>query len=113
MNFLEFISDKYISAYLENHWDGLLLDRIPLIKKLKLRLVTTAKAVYGSIGTAHTESIILPEFVRSFDQKPYIELGVGLENIFKFIRVDLVYRATHQRSDTSPFGVRATYYLSF
>jgi len=113
MDFLEFISDRYVSAYFENHWDGLFFDRIPLIKKLKLRMVTSVKALYGGLSLRHQQEMLIPDFVTHFGQVPYVELGVGLENIFKFIRVDLVYRATHQRKNVSPFGVRATYYLSF
>ena len=39
MSFFEFISDRYVGALVEQHWQGLFFDRIPLVKKLKWRLV--------------------------------------------------------------------------
>ncbi len=105
MNFLEFISDRYIMAFSENHWEGLLFDRLPGIKKLKLRLVTNVRAVYGDISDRHQEEMIIPDFVRRFGNIPYVEAAVGIENIAKFLRVDLVYRATHQIPNVSPLGI--------
>ena len=108
-----FISDQYISSYIENHWDGLLFDRIPLVNKLKLRLVTSAKFIYGSIRDEHEELILIPDFVNRFGKTPYVEVNIGVENIFKLIRVDLIYRATHQLPGESPFGVRFKYAITF
>ena len=111
--FMEFISDQYISSYIENHWDGLLFDRIPLVNKLKFRLVTSAKFLYGSIRDEHEELILIPDFVNRFGKTPYVEVNIGIENIFKLIRVDLIYRATHQLPGESPFGVRFKYAITF
>ncbi len=47
MSYFEFISDRYVGGFIEQHWQGLLFDRIPLIKKLKWRLVTTGRITYG------------------------------------------------------------------
>jgi hypothetical protein len=34
---------------------------------------------------------------------PYVEVGYGVENIFKFIRVDFIHRLTYRNaSSTSP-----------
>jgi hypothetical protein len=109
LNFFEFISDQYVGAYLENHWQGLLFDRIPLIKKLKWRLVTTARATYGSISTRHTTEMLLPDFTRQFGNIPYTEVSIGIENIFKLLRIDAFYRVTHQIAGASPWGVRVRY----
>ncbi|MFM7637601.1 MAG: DUF5686 family protein, partial [Crocinitomicaceae bacterium] len=113
MNFLEFISDRYIMAFSENHWEGLLFDRLPGIKKLKLRLVTNVRAVYGNISDRHQEEMIIPDFVRRFGNIPYVETSVGIENIAKFLRVDFVYRATHQIPDVSPLGIFFRFDLYF
>ena len=72
MNFFEFISDKYVYAFIENHWDGLFFDRIPLIKRAKLRLVTTARAVYGQIDSRHESEMIMPDFAKQFGNIPYV-----------------------------------------
>ena len=113
MNFLEFISDRYVMAFSENHWEGLLFDRLPGIKKLKLRLVTNVRAVYGDISDRHQEEMIIPDFVRRFGNVPYVETSVGIENIAKFLRVDLVYRATHQIPNVSPLGILFRFDLYF
>lgn len=118
MNFFEFISDKYVTAMIENHWDGLFLDRVPLIKKLKLRLVTTARMAYGQISDRHFEEMYLPDFTKQFGNTPYVEVSMGLENIFKVGRVDLFWRLTHTNPalpvrNIENFGVRARYYINF
>lgn len=125
MNFFEFISDRYVTALIENHWDGLFLDRIPLIKKLKWRTVTTVRAAYGQISDRHQNEMILPSFTKQFGNEPYVEVGVGIENIFTLIRVDAFWRVTH-RIPTDPndlnvfgnpkspnFGIRARYSFNF
>ena len=113
LNFLEFVSDQYMEAFIENHWDGFLFNKIPLIKKLNLRLVSSSKMAYGRLSSRHQSSMIYPSFIRSFNNIPYIESTVGIENIFKFIRVDLVWRMTHNPPGAHPLGVRARLALNF
>jgi len=107
LNFFEFISDKHVDVYLENHWGGLFLNYIPGIKKLKWRFVTSARATYGTISDRHQKQMILPDFTKQFGNTPYVEVSLGLENIFKLLRFDVFYRATHQIPGVSPFGFRA------
>lgn len=113
LSFFEFISDRYVGALVEQHWEGLLFDRIPLIKKLQWRLVTTGRMTYGAISSRHQEAMLLPDFTKKFGNTPYVELAVGIENIFKVGRVDLVWRATHLTPDISPLGVRARWAFNF
>jgi hypothetical protein len=49
MNFGEFVSDRYVSFQYRHSFEGLLLNRIPLMRKLKWRLVGTANVLYGSL----------------------------------------------------------------
>lgn len=113
LSFFEFVSDKYVGALVEQHWEGLLFDRIPLIKKLQWRLVTTGRMTYGAISDRHQEAMLLPAFTKKFGNTPYVELAVGIENIFKIGRVDLVWRVTHLTPDISPLGIRARWSLNF
>ncbi len=118
MNFFEFISDQYVSGLIENHWDGLFMDRIPLIKKLKLRLVTTGRLVYGQLSPRHSEEMRIPTFTKKFGTTPYVEVGMGIENILKLGRVDVFWRLTHldpgvKVTDIAAFGVRAKYVINF
>lgn len=113
LNYFEFISDKYVTGVIEQRWQGLLFDRIPLVKKLKWRLVTTGRIAYGSIDAKHTGEMLLPSFTKQFGKIPYTELAVGIENIFKVGRVDLVWRVTHLDPGMSPLGIRARFTFGF
>ena len=113
LNFFEFISDKYIEAVVENHWGGLFLDRIPLVKKLKLRLITTGRLAYGSISKRHETALLLPSFTKKFGKIPYAEVSVGIENIFKIGRVDFVWRLTHLDPNMSALGIRTRWAINF
>lgn len=113
LNFYEFISDQYATVYLEQHWDGFFLDRIPLIKKLQWRLVSGARATVGSLSLNSTSNILVPSFVKKFDNVPYVEANLGIENIFKFGRIDLVWRLTHLIPGENPMGVRGRLSFNF
>ncbi len=123
LNFFEFVSDRYVGAFIENHWEGLLFDRIPLIKKLKWRLVTVGRITYGAIDNRHINVMNLDPVTSSFGKVPYAEAAVGIENIFKVARVDLVWRITHNPPMTpeqtllqyrmQTLGIRARFSLNF
>jgi len=113
LNFLEFISDQYVEGYIENHWDGFFFNKVPLIKNLNLRLVSSARVAYGSLSSRHQAEMIYPNFIRFFNKTPYLESAIGIENLFKFIRVDLVWRMTHNDPGSNPLGIRARLALNF
>lgn len=103
MNFGEFVSDRFVSFQYRHNFEGLILNRIPLMRKLKWRLVSTANVLYGSLSQENKDILssespegeeTLP--VGFLDKgKPYIELGYGVENIFKFFRVGFIHRLTY------------------
>lgn len=122
LNYFEFVSDKYVGGFVEHHWEGLFFDRLPLIKKLKWRLVTSGRMTYGYLSDRHQTEMIIPNFTRRFGFIPYVETSVGIENIFKVFRVDLVWRMTHLdkinpndplEEKIIPLGVRARWNFSF
>ena len=98
MGFFEFVSDRYISAQLQHHFYGLLLNRIPLIKKLKWREFITGNILYGGLSSKNKAFNANNDF-SVLNNKPFAEAGFGLENIFKIVRVDFIYRLTY-RDDT-------------
>lgn len=118
MDFFEFVSDKYATLWVENHWDGLFLDRIPGIRRLKWRLVSTVRMAYGQLENRHQAEMLIPDFVKPFGDTPYTEVGLGIENIFMVGRVDVFWRLTHLQpgvpvTDITNFGVRARYAINF
>jgi len=113
MNYYDFVTDTYISGHFEHHFNGLILNRIPLIKQLKLRSLITFKTVYGTISDkniAINKSNI--QYVAPTD-KMYYEYGFGLENIgyknIRPLRVDFIWRGEHTSINGLPspkFAVR-------
>ncbi len=125
MNFLEFVSDHSVSANVQYYMNGFLLNKIPLIKKLKWREVFSAKVIYGGLrdenNPAYTNDVF--QFQRNddnepitygFSDKPYVEASVGLTNIFKFIRVDYVKRLNYlDQPDVPKHGIRVRVKFDF
>lgn len=113
MNYFEFASDRYISLYLDHHWDGFFFNKIPYVQKAKLREVISARGVIGDLRSKNRSEMILPENMSS-PSKPYIEYSVGIENIFKVLRIDYIWRGTHldvERENT--WAVKARFFLTF
>ena len=94
MNFYEFVSNEYVSFKAEHHFGGLFLDRIPALRKLKWREVASLSAVTGHLSEANKEILSNPDAFFSL-QKPYVEAGIGIENIFKIFRIDNIWRLTY------------------
>lgn len=121
MNYGEFISDRFASLQYEHHFEGFILNKIPLMRKLKWRLVGTANVIYGGLSQSNRD-IIAPttpggEPTLSFGyfepRRPYIELGYGVENIFKFFRVDFVHRMSYlENPDIRKFAVLFSFQFS-
>lgn len=118
MNELEFVSDRYFSLNYQHYFEGFILNRIPLMKKLKWRLVATGNILFGDVTeanraiTPHIEKDeeSVPAFESLSFDKPYIEVGYGIENILKFIRVDAYHRLTYlDKPDISKFGVKINF----
>lgn len=103
MDVMEFANDQYLSWDLTYWANGALLNRIPLIKYLKLREVFTFRGLWGSLSDrnnpAHSSDVFLfPSDTRcqKMGSKPYMEIGVGLDNILTFLRLDYVWRLTYR-----------------
>lgn len=109
MEFYEFASDTWSTFFLEHNFGGFFLGKIPLIKKLKWREIVTVKAAYGTLSEKNNGIIGSPESSgapmlfpvgMNYLNKPYVEMGVGISNILKIIRVDMFWRMTHRYVDT-------------
>lgn len=112
MNNFEFVSDKYLSFRYLHDFEGLFFNRFPGIKKLKWRTFTTGKFLLGDLSRRNLEmnNFGISDTYNSFmslNRVPYIELGYGVSNIFKFLRVEAIHRMTHLNNPgISKFGVK-------
>ena len=108
LNYYEFVSDTWVGFNYQHQLQGLLLDRIPLIRKLKWRTVYGVKAVMGHYKHKNSKDIILPSYTSTLNSfKPYAEATIGIENIFKFLRIDGIWRLTYlDKPGASRFGIQ-------
>jgi hypothetical protein len=125
MNFLEFVSDHYASVNIDHNFNGFFFNKIPLVKRLKLREAVSFKALFGGLrdenNPAYDPTLLqLPRNeageVRTFalGNQPYMEGSVGIGNIFKILRVDVVKRFNYLNNpEVSEYGIRARVKLDF
>ena len=113
MNFFEFVSDQYARLFVTHHFEGLFFNKIPLLRKLKWREVVTGKAVVGSFSNRHLDALLLGENMFTLS-KPYVEASVGIENIFKLLRIDALYRLSYlDHPNIVKFGIRMNLNIDF
>ena len=113
MNYYEFASDQYISLSLTHYFDGFFFDKVPLFKKLKWREVLAVKSVWGSLDDKHKEIMEFPDNLSELTT-PYVEAGAGIENIFKILRIDAVWRLAYlDHPDIAKFAIRARFQVTF
>ena len=121
MNYLEFVSDKYASLNIDHSFNGFIFNKIPLLKKLKFREIITFKVLYGGLDMNNNPDYnndlfkfpVGPDnspITYKFDNRPYIEAGVGLSNILRVFRIDLIKRFTYlDHPGISGFGFRVQF----
>ena len=120
MNAMEFINDEYASWDITYYMNGNLFNRIPLIKKLKWREVFCFRGLWGHLTDKNNlayggEGLYqFPAETSMLGRTPYMEASVGIENIFKFLRIDYVWRLNYRDNpDIQKRGIRCTMRLSF
>ena len=120
MDPMEFINDRFLAWESTYQLNGWLFNRLPLIKKLKLREVVSFRGWYGDLSdknNPYTNGAGLyrfPENTYLMGGKPYMEMGFGIANIFKLLRVDYVRRLSYRDHPGTPnHGIRVKMMFGF
>lgn len=121
LNPMEFAMDKFASWDITYFMNGLIFNRIPYLNKLKLREIFTFKGFVGGLSKKNN-----PEFNNdllkfpgdgttvAMGHKPYMEIGVGIDNIFTFLRLDYMWRLSYRdRPNIDKSGLRLSLHFSF
>jgi hypothetical protein len=125
MNFQEFVSDHYASVNIDHDFNGFFFNKIPLLNKLKLREIINFKGIWGGVRSENNP-VNDPSLLRfpvtaegnpityTLNNGPYIEGSVGVGNIFKLLRLDLVRRFTYlDHPGTTEWGIRGRIKFDF
>ncbi|MDB5007987.1 MAG: carboxypeptidase-like regulatory protein [Mucilaginibacter sp.] len=125
MNFLEFVSDHYASFKFDYCLNGFIFNKIPLLKKLKWREYISFKALYGGVRDENNP-LLHPSLLQypvdqngipltyTLSKAPYTEGSLGIGNIYKIFRVDLVERFDYlNHPNTNRFGIRGSALFDF
>jgi len=117
MNRFEYIHDRYAGLSFEHNIGNGLFRFIPLTRKLKFRQFWTVKTLWGQLSEKNyllnAASGLNFQFLNG---KTYMELGTGVDNIFKVLRFDLIWRPfplAHSNVNAQRFGVFGSFRFSF
>lgn len=124
MKNMEFMSDRYLFGSVAWDLSGKLLNRIPLVKRLKWREYFAVKGMWSTVTSKNDPTLMsnqsdrilfqFPEGVGVMNKKvPYWEVVVGVHNIFKFFGVDYVRRMNYHGPGIHKNGVRFGFMMSF
>ncbi len=125
VNNMEFMNDRFASMMLTWDLNGKIFNRLPLIKKLNLREIIGVRMLWGELSDKNNPYLeenrgsnrlmYFPEGTYIMDpNRPYVELVLGVHNIFKFFHVEYVRRLSYNDLPTSPkWGMRYVIAFSF
>ncbi|MBQ7425975.1 MAG: carboxypeptidase-like regulatory domain-containing protein [Prevotella sp.] len=112
INNMEFPTDRFLSAVVNWDLNGKIFNRIPLLKKLKWREWIAFRILWGDLSDKNNPFLeknagspllmYFPEGSYVIDSKrPYMELSLGIHNIFKIIHVEYVRRLNYNELPTA------------
>ena len=100
MDYYEFASDRWVTAFYEHNFNGFFLGKIPGVRKLDLREIVTVRGAWGTITPQNKENAPYRLMERTGAlETPYFEVGVGLGNILRMLRLDCFWRLNHKREN--------------
>ena len=114
MNKYEYIHDKYAGISFEHNIGNGIFRFFP---KLKFRQLYTIKTLWGSLSDANKALNFKPGYsFETLDGRTYLELGTGIDNILKVLRIDFIWRVLPTplpKESNRRFGVFGSFRLTF
>ena len=114
MNYFEFVSDRYVQLGYQHFFEGLILNSIPIVRKWNMRTLATSNILVGHLSAKNRilasdpQNNDLPP-IRGLSKVPYVEVGYGVENIFRLLRIDFIHRLTYRNNENiSNFGIKGS-----
>ena len=93
MNRFEYLSDQFLGANVEHNIGNGIFRLIPITRKLKFRQFWQAKVLWSTLNAKNIALNFVPGHnFKTLNGKPYIEAGTGIDNIFRVLRLDFVWR---------------------
>ncbi len=119
MNRYEFASDRFVALAVQQTFGSFPFKHFPLLKRLKWRSLATFRGVWGDMTEANR--IANGYYDNSIDyhftvpnKEPYMEAGVGIDNIFHLLRIDAIWRLNYlDNPGISKFGIRGSIEFKF
>lgn len=90
----EYLTDWYTGINVEHNIGNGLFRFIPLTRILKFRQFWSAKVLWGGLSDANKNYNAdgNGHAFKTLDGKPYMEIGTGVDNIFKVFRLDFIWK---------------------
>lgn len=94
MSRYEYLTDWYAGINMEHNIGNGLFRFIPLTRILKFRQFWGAKILWGDLSAANKAYNFGSNGsqFKSLNGKPYMEIGTGVDNIFKVFRLDFIWK---------------------
>jgi len=111
-----FAHNVYSNAHVYFNGGGIIFNKVPGIRKLKLREIVSLKMHAGKLNNSYKGAFDLPDYYCNISNTPYSEIGLGVTNIFKFFRVEYVRQIGKRYSHTNfadKSGIKTCLELSF
>ena len=122
---MEFVMDQHLTWDIVYYMNGLIFNRTPLIRNLKLREVLYCRGTWGSLSDINNPEIDTSGKVFYYPtgrsratgtlmKEPFVEIGAGIENIFNIMSISWFQRMTYKESpDVDRWGLRVAVHLQY
>jgi hypothetical protein len=117
MNKYEYLHDQFLGVNYEHNIGTGIFRFTGITRKLKWRQFYNIKLLWGHLSPENTVYNNNADYqFKSLDGRTYMEVGTGVDNIFKFCRVDFIWHVLPTGQNLSyqqKFGVFGSFRFSF